>query len=91
MKIDDKIKNENYNTTLTEKQQIYLPYCEVKLMNVKILQAKKYYLSFKSKLQKKLGLLFSFRKSFKKNKIKTTEDASKKQTKAVEDQIINTD
>ena len=91
MKIDDKIKNENYNTTLTEKQQIYLPYREVKLMNVKILQAKKYYLSFKSKLKKKLGLLFSFRKSFKKNKIKTTEDASKKQAKAVEDQIINTD
>ena len=50
MKIDDKIKNENYNTTLTEKQQIYLPYREVKLMNVNILQAKKYYLSFKSKL-----------------------------------------
>ena len=91
MKIDDKIKNENYNTTLTEKQQIYLPYREVKLMNVKILQAKKYYLSFKSKLKKKLGLLFSFRKSFKKNKIKTTEDAFKKQAKAVEDQIINTD
>ena len=68
MKIDDKIKNENYNTALTEKQQIYLPYREVKLMNVKILQAKKYYLSFKSKLLKKLGLLFSFRKSFKKVK-----------------------
>ena len=43
MKIDDKIEINNYNMTLTEKQQKYQPYHQVKFINMNILQVKKYY------------------------------------------------
>ena len=43
MTIDNKIKDEKYNMTLTEQQQKYQHYCQVILINMSILQAKKYY------------------------------------------------
>ena len=47
MTIDDKIKDEDYNTILTEKQQKYEHYRQVKLSNMNILDVKKYYLLIK--------------------------------------------
>ena len=38
-----KLKMKNYNTILTEKQQKYQHYHQVKLINMNILQVKKYY------------------------------------------------
>ena len=43
MTIDDKIKDEKYNTILTEKQQKYQYYYQVKLINMNFLQVKKCY------------------------------------------------
>ena len=42
MTIDDKIKDEKLQYGLTEKQQKYQCYLHVKLINVNILQVKKY-------------------------------------------------
>ena len=38
----------NYNTILTEKQQKYQHYHQIKLINMNILQAQKYYLLIKA-------------------------------------------
>ena len=43
MTIDDKIKDENYIKTLTEKQQKYQYYLQVKLINMNLIQVKKNY------------------------------------------------
>ena len=43
MTIDDKIKDEKYNAILREKQQKYQHYLQGKLININILQVKKYY------------------------------------------------
>ena len=43
MAIDDKIKDEKYNTILKEKQQKYRHYRLERLIHMNILQAKKYY------------------------------------------------
>ena len=43
MATNDKIKDENYNMILIEKQQKYKHYRQVKLINMNILQVKKYY------------------------------------------------
>ena len=40
--VDDKVKDENYNMILTEKQQKYQHYQQLKLINMNILQARKY-------------------------------------------------
>ena len=45
--IDDKIRNNIYNMILTEKQQKYHHYHLKKMINMNILQVKKYYLLFK--------------------------------------------
>ena len=45
---DDKIKYENYNAILTEKQQKYRHYHQVKLINMNISKVKKYYLMIKN-------------------------------------------
>ena len=47
MTIEDKVIDEKYNTILTEKQQKYQHYHQVKLTNMNSLQAKKYYLPIK--------------------------------------------
>ena len=44
MTIADKINDKNYNIILTEKQQKYQHFHPEKLINIKILQVKKYYL-----------------------------------------------
>ena len=44
MTIDVKIIDEKYNMILTEKQQKYQHYLLVKLINMNLLQVKKYYL-----------------------------------------------
>ena len=49
MAINDKIRDENCDTILAEKQQNYQFYHQVKLINMNILQVKKYYLLIKSK------------------------------------------
>ena len=45
-----KLEMKKYNMVLTEKQQKYLHYCRVKLINTNILQVKKYYLLTKAEL-----------------------------------------
>ena len=57
MTIDGKIRDQNLQYDLTEKEQKYQQYCWVKLTNMNILQEKKYYLLTKLKLQTKLNLL----------------------------------
>ena len=47
--IDDKIGDENCNIILTEKQQKYQHYLLEKLININILQVKKYFLLIKEK------------------------------------------
>ena len=47
--MDGKIRGENYNTILTEKQQKYQLYYQVKLINMSILQMKIYYLLIEDK------------------------------------------
>ena len=47
MTIDDKIRNEIYNMTLTENQQKYQHYHLEKLINMNILHVKKYCLPIK--------------------------------------------
>ena len=49
MTIEDKIKIKNYNAILTEKQQTYQHYHLEKLINMNILQLKKYFLLIKDK------------------------------------------
>ena len=56
MTIDHKIRNEEYNITLTKKQQKQY-YHQVKLIKVNIVQLKKYWLLIKVKLYNKLNLL----------------------------------
>ena len=56
MTIDHKIRNEEYNITLTKKQQKQY-YYQVKLIKVNIVQLKKYWLLIKVKLYNKLNLL----------------------------------
>ena len=51
-----------YNMTLTEKQQIYQHYHLENLINMNILQVKKYQPQIKEQRQNKISLVFSFRK-----------------------------
>ena len=69
MTIDENIKDEKYNTILTEEQQKCQHYHQVKLINMNILQEKKYYHLIK---------IFSTRKAFEKQ-INTIEDQGIKQ------------
>ena len=57
MTIDGKIRDQNLQYDLMEKEQKYQQYSWVKLTNMNILQEKKYYLLTKLKLQTKLNLL----------------------------------
>ena len=49
MTIDEKIRDKNYNTILTEKQQKYQHYHQANLTNLNILQGKIYYRLIKVK------------------------------------------
>ena len=51
-----RLEMKNYDMILTEKQQKYRHYDEVKLININILEVKKYCLLIKGKLWNKLGL-----------------------------------
>ena len=44
MIIDDKIRDKNHNTVIIKKKQNHQHYHQVKLINIDILQVKKYYL-----------------------------------------------
>ena len=57
MEIDDNIRNYKYNLILTEKQQKYQYYHQVKLISLNILQMKKHWLLIQVKLQNKLNLI----------------------------------
>ena len=57
MTIDGKIRDQNLQYDLMEKEQKYQQYSWVKLTNMNILQEKKYYYLTKLKLQTKLNLL----------------------------------
>ena len=52
-----RLDKKNYNAILTEEQQKYQCYYQVKLININILQTKKYYLLIKVKLEGNLSLL----------------------------------
>ena len=52
----------------TEKQQIYRHYHEAKLININMLQVKKYCLLIKVELRNKLSLIILLYKKFLKNK-----------------------
>ena len=52
-----RLEMKNYNMILTKKQQKHQHYHKVKLINMNILQVKKYYLMIKTELKNKLSLL----------------------------------
>ena len=52
-----RLEMKNYNMILTKKQQKHQYYHKVKLINMNILQVKKYYLMIKTELKNKLSLL----------------------------------
>ena len=52
-----RLEMKNYNMILTKKQQKHQQYHKVKLINMNILQVKKYYLMIKTELKNKLSLL----------------------------------
>ena len=85
MTIDDKIKDEDYNAILTEKQQKYQHYRQVKLSNMNILDVKKYYLLIKVEKQNKLSLhiLHSVKHLKNKTNKKMIEDQGIKQVEAL--------
>ena len=60
----------NYNLILTEKQQKYQHYHQFKLINMNILQVKKYYLLIKTKLKNKSSLHILLKQKVLKNKEK---------------------
>ena len=64
-----RLKMKNYNMTLLEKLQKYRPY-QTKLINMNILQLKKYCLLIKNKWKNKLNLLISLLVKLLKNKQK---------------------
>ena len=68
MTIDGKIRDQNLQYDLMEKEQKYKQYSWVKLTNMNILQEKKYYLLTKLKLQTKLNLLILLQEKLLKNK-----------------------
>ena len=68
MTIDGKIRDQNLQYDLMEKEQKYQQYSWVKLTNMNILQEKKYYLLTKLKLQTKLNLLILLQEKLLKNK-----------------------
>ena len=55
-----RLEIKNYNKILTEKQQKYQHYHLEKLINVNVLQVKKYYLLIKKEGQNELILLILF-------------------------------
>ena len=55
MKIDVKIKMKNYTITLTETQQKHQHYLQLRLINMNILQVRKYYHLIKAESQNKLS------------------------------------
>ena len=57
MTVDDKLEMKSYNVILTERLQNYQHHHRVKLINIKILKAKKYYLLLELELLNKLSLL----------------------------------
>ena len=57
MAIDDKITDEKLEYASTEKLPKYQLYHQVRLINMNILQAKKYYLPIKAECKNKLSLL----------------------------------
>ena len=77
----------NYNTILTEKQQKYQYYRQVKLININILQVKYYYtslLSGQSRITKQTKFTYSpLGKGFEKQ-IKSIEEQGKIQVKVLE-------
>ena len=86
-----RLEMENYNMVLTKKQQKYQHFHQVKLINRKIFQVKKYYLLIKIEQQKKLSVLILLYKILLKYKTKNKkqkkkiEDTAEKQSKTIED------
>ena len=64
-----RLEMKNYNKILTKNQQKYLHYHQVKLINMNILQVKKYLL-MRVELQNKLSLLILLQEKLQKNKQK---------------------
>ena len=49
MAIDDKIKRQKYNMTLTEKHQKYQHYHQIKVINTNILEVNRFFFLIKDK------------------------------------------
>ena len=73
----------NYDRILTETKQKYQHYHPEKLINMIILQVKKYYHLIEENNGTNKVYLFSFRKAFE-EKIKTIEEQRKKSVQALE-------
>ena len=67
-----RLEIKNYNIILTEKQQKQ-HYHQVRLINTKIFQVKKYYLLIKIECYNNLSLLIRFKEALMKNKKKKME------------------
>ena len=78
-----KLKMRNYDRILTETKQKYQHYHPEKLINMIILQVKKYYHLIEENNGTNKVYLFSFRKAFE-EKIKTIEEQRKKSVQALE-------
>ena len=65
-----RLEMKNYNAILTEEQQIYQLHNQAELVNVNILQMKKYYLLIKLEKYNKLSSLFLLQEKLLKNKQK---------------------
>ena len=80
-----RLEMKNYNMILTEKQQKYQHYHQVKVIKVNILQVKKYGLLIKYKTEKAKFTYFPLGKAFKKQ-TKAIKEQEQKQMKTIEDQ-----
>ena len=80
-----RLEMKDYNMILTEKQQKYQHYHQVKVIKVNILQVKKYCLLIKDKTEQAKFTYFPLGKAFKKQK-KAIKEQEQKQMKTIEDQ-----
>ena len=79
-----RLEIKNYNKILTEKQQKYQHYHLEKLINMNVLQVKKYYLLIK-KVTEWTNFAYSLLGKTLEKQTKTIENQGKKQIKAIQD------
>ena len=81
-----RLEMKKYNTILTEKQQKYRHYYQVKYINMNSLEVKKYCFRIKKKILEQANFTYSpLGKAFQKQR-KTIEEQGKKQINAITNQ-----